>query len=97
MLNESILYKPIASKITDIFCDHSLKPSNTLRTSKLFNCIFVEMVTADDLAEDEIVYQNLRYSQLRPELIAGSAVEHNMLMKLEVVDESNKYGTRFRD
>jgi hypothetical protein len=50
------LSRPIITKITDIFSDHSIYPLDEFRTSTLSNLILEETVTADSLAEDEINY-----------------------------------------
>jgi hypothetical protein len=43
------------------------------------------MLTADNLAEDEIDYRNLRYSGSRPRPAAASAADDDMIVVVVVV------------
>jgi hypothetical protein len=54
----------------------------------VFKLKFEETVTADKLAESEIDFRNSRNSGWRPRPAAVSAAEDNMIMIVEVIDES---------
>jgi hypothetical protein len=46
-----------------------------------------DRVRANNYAEDEIDYQNLRYSRARPRAVAASAAEDHMMMVVIVIDD----------
>jgi hypothetical protein len=53
-----------------------------LRTSTLSNFILEEMVTANNLATDEIDAQNLRYSRSSPRLAVASTAEDDSMIEV---------------
>jgi hypothetical protein len=55
-----------------------------------------ETVKTDNFAEDEIDYQILRYSELRPRLVAASAAENNIMIEVVVINESCRAVCIFR-
>jgi hypothetical protein len=56
----------------------------------LSNLTLEATVMADNLTEDKIYCQNLRYSRLKPRLVAVSALENRIIMEVVVVDQSCK-------
>jgi hypothetical protein len=75
----------IASKIIDSFWAHNSKPSDDLRTSRLFNVTLEETVIADSLAEDDIHCRNSRYSGLSLRTAAALSVYDYMMIVVLVV------------
>jgi hypothetical protein len=85
MLGTTISSRPIASRITNIFWDHSSEPSDHLRPSTLSNLTLDETVTAASLADDKIDCRNLRYSGSRPRPAVASEAQSDMMVVVVVV------------